>query len=327
MSTKPMTSVYLIYGEDTLKRDAAIKRLKARFETMGDIDFNMENLGGSQASADEIIASCNTLPFASDLRLVIVRDVEKLSKNDTKKLIDYCDNPCATTILTLVANKIAKNSALYKAISRKYPKSFIDCTPKSRRELPTLVMNMAKVYGATIQPAAAELLISYVGTSTTHLDNELEKLAQSLDADHHVITEPDVARLVKKTAEVKPWELPDALSARDIKKVEALLHATSEEPPFSKMYMCCARIRDLIAYKALDQRGQVAEAPKILKRPEWQLRHFREWTRGFSENELRDALVEAAEVERSMKSGHDQDMVFETWLLCICRGVPFSPLD
>ena len=45
------------------------------------------------------------------------------------------------------------------------------------------------------------------------LDNELKKLAAMVGSER--IERTDVERLVVRTAEVKPWDFLDALSARD----------------------------------------------------------------------------------------------------------------
>ncbi len=311
---RPMTAVYLICGEDELKRETAIKRLNTRFEKMGDLCFNSDTLSGANATVEAII----------NYRLVIVKDAEKIAAAEIDPLLDYIAAPNSSTVLVLVASKLAKNTRFYKAVSKNFPKSIVDCTPKSKRELPALVANMAKVYGVTIDQAAAEMLISYVGESTVRLDSELEKMAIAQNRQG-VIGQETVARMVTRSAQAKPWELCDAFSARNAVLCEQILQRFEGQSPFGLLALCLTRVRDLIATKALEERRDAASLAKVLGRPDWQVRNYRSWAARFSAEELRCALKKAADVERSMKSGADADFVFEQWVLSLCRkSTPFA---
>ena len=50
-------------------------------------------------------------------RLVHVRNADKLKKTDSEAIISYLKSPCETTVLLLEAEKLAKNTRLYKAIA------------------------------------------------------------------------------------------------------------------------------------------------------------------------------------------------------------------
>ncbi len=54
---------YLINGEDQLKRETVLKRLRSRLEAMGDLDFNCDTFDGKDALGGDIVAACNTMPF------------------------------------------------------------------------------------------------------------------------------------------------------------------------------------------------------------------------------------------------------------------------
>ncbi len=108
--------VYLIAGEDELKRETVMKRLFARLSKMGDMSFNSETFSGLTCTGEEVITAANTLPFASEVRLVVVNDVDKLKKADSELLVAYLKEPCETTVLALEGQKVAKNTRLYKAV-------------------------------------------------------------------------------------------------------------------------------------------------------------------------------------------------------------------
>ena len=172
------------------------------------------------------MSACNTVPFASPLRLVAVRNAEKLKKPDAEALVAYLESPSPTTVLALEAEKLAKNTRLYKAAAKHGKSAVIDCAPLKRYELPKMVRSMAVGHGVTLTEGAAAKIVELVGEDTVHLDNEVRKIALAhRGADP--VNEHEIVALVSRTAEVKPWEFVDAFSARDLQK--CLLYLGADE--------------------------------------------------------------------------------------------------
>lgn len=316
MADNDFLPVYLIVGADELKRDFVYDRLVARMAKLGDLDFNKDVFEGGAVSSDELVAACNTLPFMSEKRLVVVNDADRMKKAAQEAVIAYLDAPCDTTVLALIAEKLAKNTRLYKAIAKIDKKAVIDCAPLAARELPSQVQRFAQTHGVTITPNAAQELIALIGESTVHLDGEIGKMAIALGKGS-VIDVEEVKSYVARVAEPKPWFLSDAMSRRDARECATLLARMNTQSPFGLLTMCVNRIRDLLV--ARDYRGQGTGAlAQALKRPEWQIKNFPHWADDFSERELEQALVSAAVCDQAMKSGADQETTFERWVLGVC---------
>lgn len=319
MPSDAFLPVYLIVGADELKREFVLGRLNDRMRKLGDLDFNKDVLVGSGLDADSLIGACNTLPFMSEKRLVVVNDAEKMRKPTQEALVKYLTSPNESTVLALVAEKLAKNTRLYKAIAKIDKKAVIDCSPKSARELPAQVRQFAASRGVSITQQAAEELISLVGDSTVHLDAEIQKMATALGKGA-LIDMPEVQQFVARVAEPKPWHLSDALAARDARRVATLLSRMERQSPFGLLTMCVNRIRELLVAKEMRSAGQGALA-SALGKPDWQVKNHFRWADGFSQKELEHAIVSAADLDRAMKSGADQQMAFERWALEVCvRG-------
>ncbi|HIT51606.1 MAG TPA: DNA polymerase III subunit delta, partial [Candidatus Aveggerthella excrementigallinarum] len=75
--TDTLLPVYLVVGEDELKRRTVLDRLRKRLERRGDIAFNSDEFDGAVATGEAVVAACNTVPFASDVRLVQVDAADK----------------------------------------------------------------------------------------------------------------------------------------------------------------------------------------------------------------------------------------------------------
>lgn len=310
--------VYLIVGEDELKRQTVLKRLKARVESLGDISFNYDEFNGEHATGTDIVSACNTMPFASDLRLVRVEAVDKLKKNDAEELISYIESPSSSTVLALVGDKLAKNTRLYKAIAAHGSKAVIDCAPLKRYELTKNLRSIAVGHGITLTEGAAQALVDLVGENTVHLDSEIRKIALS-HRGNDAVNEHEVRALVSQTAEVKPWEFVDAFASRNLTKALRCLSRMDSVSPHALLAMCVTRIRELICARAMIERGTAYQLPKTLGVPDWRVKNHATWARQFTRKELRDAIIDAREAERRMKSGSDPDTVFLDWALSVIK--------
>lgn len=317
--SKDLLPVYLAVGEDQLMREAVLKRIKTRVAELGDLDFNSELFDGESSYGVDIVSSCNTFPFASEKRLVVVKNVEKLAKESQEQLISYISDPAETTVLILLATKLAKNTRLYKAVAATGSTAVIDCGERSRKELPSKVRDMALSKGLVLTPRVAELLVARAGTSTVKIDTELTKLAAYV-GDRKDVTVEDIERVVVATAEIKPWDLQDALAKRDIHGCVDLLERmfAAGQSPHALIALCLTRIRDLITAKALDARGLSGSAlAAAAGQQEWRMRNIVGWSRNYTSDELIDALTSAARTDAKMKSGSDPQLAMELWLYAI----------
>lgn len=307
---------YLVVGEDELKRRTVLERLRKRVSAEGDLDFNHDEFDGTTASGSDIAIACNTLPFASPIRLVEVRNVEKLGKQDAEVLVAYLAAPSENTVLALSGEKLAKNARLYKAVAGIAANSVIDCTPMKRYELMRALRSMAVGHGFTITERAAEKLVSLVGEDTVRLDTELRKLALAHNGNDPV-SDREVESLVAQTTEAKPWEFVDAFSARDAKRCLKLLPALPSTSSYALLAMCVSRLRELACAKSLSDRGEQSRLAETLKVPSWRVKNHAKWARGFSEQGLRHAFTTARDCERAMKSGSDPDATFKAWFVTV----------
>lgn len=315
-----MLPAYLVVGEDELKRRTVLSRLRTRIAEHGDLEFNHDEFDGETASGDAIAHACNTLPFASDIRLVEVVQVDKLAKAEAEAIVAYLANPSESTVLALSGLKLAKNTRLYKAVAALSSKAVIDCTPMKRYELVRALRSMAVGHGFTMTEGASEKLVQLIGEDTVALDSELSKLALAHTGDQPV-TEREVSALVTRIAEAKPWELVDAFSARDARQCATILPLLGSTSPYALIGMCTVRLRELACAKSLAARGEANSLASVLKLQPWRVKNHVRWASGFSESELVSAFSSARDCERAMKSGVDADTAFREWLFTTIRRV------
>jgi DNA polymerase-3 subunit delta len=308
--------VYLIYGTEDLRLAQALARLKKRVGDSADLDFNSDTFDGDSANADDVVASCNTMPFLSERRLVIVKNVDKMAKSGQDTLATYAGNPSPSTVLVLVATKLAKNTRLFKAVD-KLGGAAEYAAPK-KPEYPREVQRMFADRGKRISLEAAELLVAAVGYDLRRLSAETDKAVAFVGARDEV-TRADVDQVASTTAPTSVFELTDALANRDAAAALRLLAALlgNNESIFGVHALALRTLRDLIVARTLIDRGHgsLGEIARAVGRPDWQVKNLPRQARGFTSDELVNALRAAAEAEAQMKTSRDARLVFERWIV------------
>lgn len=307
---------YLIVGADELKRDAAVRRLRSRVPA-DMADFNLDELdGASLEEPGQLISSAQTMPFCAGFRLVIVNGAGELAKPVSEAVVSYLADPNPQCVLCLVAEKLAKNTRLYKAVAKVGPHSVIDCAPLKRWELPPYVVKLAQKRGLSMDNAAAQELVERVGESTVALDNQIATLAQLVgDADH--ITLADVEANVAQIAEVSPWAFADAVCERNAPRAMEMLNLMKAPSLVFLHSVLVGRLRELICAKSLDARGAASGLARELGRQSWQVKNHVRWSRAFGEEELVELLGQAAVCERALKGSQDSEAAFARFVLAM----------
>lgn len=307
---------YLIVGADELKRDAAVRRLRSHVPA-DMADFNLDELdGASLEEPGQLISSAQTMPFCADFRLVIVNGAGQLAKPVSEAVVSYLADPNPQCVLCLVAEKLAKNTRLYKAVAKVGPHSVIDCAPLKRWELPPYVVKLAQKRGLSMDNAAAQELVERVGESTVALDNQIATLAQ-LVGDVGRITLADVEANVAQIAEVSPWAFADAVCERNAPRAMEMLNLMKAPSLVFLHSVLVGRLRELICAKSLDARGAASGLARELGRQSWQVKNHVRWSRAFGEEELVELLGQAAVCERALKGSQDSEAAFARFVLAM----------
>ncbi len=317
--TDDLKPVYLIVSEQPLLVDQAVARLKKRVGEIADLDFNSDTFDADSADADAVIAACNTLPFASDRRLVILKNVEKLNKDGLDAFTDYCADPSPTTVLALIGAKLAKNTRLYKAVDK--IGGVLERKAPSARDYPSAVQGMFSDRGRAVSLDGAELMVSSVGRDLRRLAVEIDKTVAFV-GERTSVTREDVEQVVSTTAPTSVFEFTDALADRNCRRsLQLAADLIGEgESVYGLHALAVRRIRDLMAAKSVDERGDggVAQVARALGRPDWQVKQLPRQARGFSSEGLVSALRGAAEAEQEMKTSRDARLAFERWIVRTC---------
>jgi len=322
MATKEtaLLGAYLVVGNDELKAQTVIKRLWARLEPLGNIDFNSQIFDTSrEIDTKTLLDALNTPPLAAPYRVVLIKEIDKASKQLTDAVTDYLASPMPTTILVMTAIKMTQQARLYKAVKAIDSKAVIDASEKKRADLPAMIRQLAGNYHITLSFEAAAKIAELVGGSTVALNNEVKKLASYVLAlGRNNANLDDVVTVIARSSQPSSWDFVDAFSRRDLAGSLSILNILKSETPVSLLYLCVIRLRELLHYKSLAALGD-RNIAKALNKQDWQIRKLESLALKYEQSELRELLTKAARADMRMKSGEEAKLVLEELILASCR--------
>ena len=198
---------YIITGEDAGVRSFAHKLFVNLVTSFPELNINYFS---EKTTAQEVADTCQSLPFMSDIRLVLVSDYN----GETSKIESYLDNPSPSTILVF-ENESMPNS--FKRIAQ--VSEIIDCGRQDEKFLFDYVARIAQINGAKITLNATKLLIEYTNRYVFRINGEIQKLASEME----LIDEQAIREKVSPDLEVATFALTNALASRDKIKTLSVL--------------------------------------------------------------------------------------------------------
>ncbi|MDO4357448.1 MAG: DNA polymerase III subunit delta [Clostridia bacterium] len=306
--------VYLFSGEEEYVKESAIQRLRGMLLPPGLESLNETVLTDPPASA--LIEAAETLPFMSDHRLVLVKDLSLLSSGraskdmeaDADRLCQWLKNPppdCVTVFYLhgegdgrkKLFTYIAKNHAAVKF-------DFLD-----DRELARWVSGQLKPDRKRMEPAALAEMTFLAGRSLSRLSSELEKLRAYVQ-DRPEITVSDVRAVVTPSLESSVFRLVDAVIDRDLRTAGQLTELLTEqgESTLGILAMLTRQVRFMAYMKAMRDAGEpLAAVEKRLSINHYGAQRTERQIRRFSADTLLRAYRDCVEADYSVKSGQARD--------------------
>lgn len=287
---------------------------------VADLDFNYEAFDGESADPGAVVSAANTLPFASERRLVVVRGVDRMDAAAQAMLAEYAKDPAPTACLVLVAKKMRKDSKLYRAVDA--IKGVAEYKAPQRNEYTKWVIDLFAARGRRINADGAQALVGSVGRDLRRLETESDKIVayagERIDLDRG-----DVESVVVATAQVTVFDFLNAVGARHCGRALELLDdlMANGEELMGIHAMTLRHLRQLVGVRAFLDRGAAqADVARGVGMADWQARNAIEQANRFSAAELSRSLRDAASLEAKMKSGQGEPQVlFEVWLASVCR--------
>lgn len=328
---------HLFFGDDSFTIQETILSMKVEVGTADMRDVNTVVLKGEQINIDQLIATCDTIPFLAEKRLVVVHGLASLfekrgfsqagsghdrqrssSIDEWVQLASYLPKLPESTELVFIDGRLSTTNPLLKVL-RPHVNVRTFFVPKGA-ELRKWILARATANGVDIEFKAVELLAEYTAGDTRIITTELEKL--SLYRPDDTICVQDVLELVSYAGETNIFVAVDAIMegrpAVALTSVHNLLQLG--RPPSYVFSMIARQVRLLIMAKELRMQGiQSAEQGKRLGLTGYPLRKTQELERKF--DKLRLARIHRVLLEADINikfAAIDEEIILDTLVAELC---------
>lgn len=307
IKTGQFKQMYLLYGTEGYLKKQYKDKLKNALAAPDD-NMNFTAFEGKGINPKELIDLAETLPFFAERRVILVED-SGFFKSSCEDLAEYLPETAPATHFIFVEEEVDKRSKLYKTVKNKG--SVVEFSAQSEELLTRWILSRLKKEGKNITGSVMQLFLSKTGTDMGNIDRELEKLiCYALDRD--VITAEDVEAVVTEQTTNKIFEMVNAIAEHNQRKALDLYYdlLTLKEPPMRIMFLITRQFQILLNVRDMSARGlDNSTMAKVAGVPPFAVKRHITQAKGFTMQQLKQALRDGAELEEAVKTGQMNDQM------------------
>lgn len=226
--------IYFLMGEEAYYIDKISDFIEDNVLDEAEKGFNQMVLYGRDVSIDDITSNAKRYPMMAERQVVIVKEAQDLSRT-IEKLSQYAENPLLSTVLVVnyKYKKLDKRKALYKAINKNGGVVF-ESKKLYENQVPDWIRRVLKGQGYDISPKAAQMLVEFLGTDLSKVNNELNKLKIVLPIGTQ-ITPEHIEENIGISKDYNNFELRKAIGERDAVKAHKIAKYFADNPKDNPM--------------------------------------------------------------------------------------------
>ncbi len=258
--------IYFLMGEESYFIDKIADFIEDNVLQEEEKGFNQMVLYGRDVSIDDIVGNAKRYPMMAERQVVIVKEAQDLSRS-IEQLTDYAENPQPSTVLVLCYKykKLDKRKKLHKAIA----KSGVIFESKKlyENQVADWIRKELQSRQYQIAPKAAQMLVEFLGTDLSKIDNELQKL-QLICPQGTNITPEIIEENIGISKDFNNFELRKAIGARDSLKAHRIINYFSQNPKDNPMVLTVSLLfsffSQLLQYHGLNDKSK-SNVAKVLR--------------------------------------------------------------
>jgi DNA polymerase-3 subunit delta len=249
--------IYFLMGEEPYYIDKLSDYIEKNVLSEEEKGFNQTVLYGRDVSIEDIVSTAKRYPMMAERQVVIVKEAQDLSRT-IDKLESYAENPMPSTVLvicykykTLDKRKkstklLAKSGVVYES-KKLYENQVGDWIKR---------VLAGKKY--SIEPKASAMLVEFLGTDLSKINNELEKLQIILPIGS-VITPKHIEENIGFSKDFNVFELRKAIGERNQLKAYTIAENFANNPKENPMVVTTSLVFgffvQLLKYHGLKDRN------------------------------------------------------------------------
>ena len=229
--------------------------------------FNQMVLYGRDITVEDIVSNAKRYPMMAEYQVVIVKEAQDLSRT-IEKLVDYAKQPQPTTILVInyKYKTIDKRKALYKTLQK--TAVVYESKKLYENQVGEWIRRVLAGHNYSIAPKAAVMLVEFLGTDLSKINNELEKLKIILPEGTQ-ITAQHIEENIGISKDYNNFELRKAIGERNAMKAHQIVKYFADNPKDNPMVVTVSLLfnffSQLLQFHGLNDKSPraVASALKI----------------------------------------------------------------
>jgi len=281
-------SVYIFYGDDPLSISETLEDLREKLGPSA--DFNSQRFSGRALSLEGLEQACNSLPFLSNRRLVVLENAEALPRDEAfrqrfERILNQLPESTALVLVEQIDTERPKIEREQRARSiglawaeAKPEAAYVRKFPRPRGSaFAHWLQARAESLGGQLEQEATQLLAELVAEDVLIADQELRKLLDYVD-HRRAVTAQDIESLTPFYGQADVFAVVDRLGAGPgwLDRLEKLLQ---DHDPAYVFAMIVRQFRLLIQARAalddgVDPVGKVQASEFVAKKVSAQARSF-----------------------------------------------------
>lgn len=318
--------LYLFIGKENYLIDDTIDRMKSKYIDKSLESINYTILSGKNTDQDDILNACETLPFMSEKRLVILNDLDLFLEdgiNDDKEFYKYLEtigNHCLFIIRDNNEN-LKKTTKFYKFFKKN--DRVVDFNKLNKPQLKTWVERQLDKNKKTMTASNINYFMDrslYLSRNSDidlyNLKGELDKLISYTDSNE--ITKMDIESTSKGSSDKNIFDLLASISEKNTDRALSIFnHLYSlNEPALKICFMITRQVRLLINYKLYKDKGyQDQDIRTKLKIKPYELSKISQQSRQYSIRDLKGQLDDLLIADRKLKTSSSDDRLIMEMLI------------
>lgn len=323
LKTGNFRCVYLLAGDDTLRMEGVVEKI--RQDALGEAGsaFNYHVLHGDQVEPGRVIQQALALPMMGNRQVIWLKNADACLGTQERQaaLEKYLQKPVAETILIMTCTKVDKRLKWVKTCVQ--GGFFFDFSPPEGEALVQWAQRMAQREGLELGRREAETLCDLVGSDLLGLKNEIAKLALLSEQKGGRLSSAELSRIIMDQAELQGFDITNDLMPGQAGKVLKTWFRLAEwgKSPYEIAPLLHSRIRKGALLSACRQQGLPdQETARLTGASPWGFRFLEPMIRGLGPRGVTEAMEASLDCDRRLKSSPlSPDLVLEQSILELCR--------
>lgn len=313
--------VYFFHGDEPYFMDQFSDFLESHLLREEEKGFNQTVLYGKELKVDALMEQLKRYPMMSDYQLVVVKEGQHLART-IDQLLPYLESPLASTVLMVSfrGKKLDKRKKLYKTLQK--AGGLFESKKLYESEVASWLQQRAREKGLQLSPKALALLLEYLGTDLSLIENELQKLRLAV-GEGKGIDAQEIETYVGISKDFNNFELKKALGERDFSKASTILNYFAANPNNNPIVVTLGFLHTYFSqisrYHALSDKSASSVAKSLRINPYF-VKEYQVAARNYPLKKLSSILQELRRIDALSKgvgsSGWSAKELYKELLLC-----------